>query len=102
MDLIFYKSSVACICRGSTDSGIRSDDQLEVQDISDCESSSMMPSFSSMHSSRLQSRLNPVPESLNSPDIAPGKHISPGDISFWTCTLSYPDMSHIFAFLSPP
>merc|ERR1719458_1049038 len=55
--------------RGSTDSGIRSDDQLE--DISDCESS-MLPSFSSMHSSRLQSRLNPVPESLNSPDIAPG------------------------------
>ena len=70
------------IHRGSTDSGIRSDDQLELQvlflfsfkpnlatlsvshlnifqDISDCESS-MLPSFSSMHSSRLQSRLNPV------------------------------------------
>ena len=48
----------------------RSDDQLEVQDISDSEvsSSAVLPSFS-----RIQSRLNPVPESLNSPDIAPGK-----------------------------
>ena len=48
----------------------RSDDQLEVQDISDSEASSsaVLPSFS-----RIQSRLNPVPESLNSPDIAPGK-----------------------------
>ena len=47
----------------------RSDDQLEVQDISDSEASSsaVLPSFS-----RIQSRLNPVPESLNSPDIAPG------------------------------
>ena len=49
---------------------LRSDDQLEVQDISDSEASSsaVLPSFS-----RIQSRLNPVPESLNSPDIAPGE-----------------------------
>ena len=46
----------------------RSDDQLEVQDISDSESGNVMPGYA-----RLQSRLNPVPESLNSPDIAPGK-----------------------------
>ena len=45
----------------------RSDDQLEIQDISDSESGNVMPGFA-----RLQSRLNPVPESLNSPDIAPG------------------------------
>ena len=49
----------------------RSDsDQLEVQDISDSEvsnSSAVLPGFT-----RIQSRLNPVPESLNSPDIAPG------------------------------
>ena len=31
-------------------------------------SSAVLPSFS-----RIQSRLNPVPESLNSPDIAPGE-----------------------------
>ena len=50
----------------------RSDDQLEVQDISDSEASSsaVLPSFT-----RIQSRLNPVPESLNSPDIAPGKNV---------------------------
>ena len=56
--------------RGSTDSGIKSDyDQLELQDVSDTESNSgMIPGFTN----RLQSRLNPVPESLNSPDIAPG------------------------------
>ena len=49
---------------------LRSDDQLEVQDISDSEASSsaVLPSFT-----RIQSRLNPVPESLNSPDIAPGE-----------------------------
>ena len=49
---------------------LRSDDQLEVQDISDSEvsSSAVLPSFT-----RIQSRLNPVPESLNSPDIAPGE-----------------------------
>ena len=43
--------------------------QLEVQDISDSEMSSslVLPGFT-----RIQSRLNPVPESLNSPDIAPG------------------------------
>ena len=51
----------------------RSDDQLEVQDISDSEASSsaVLPSFS-----RIQSRLNPVPESLNSPDIVPGARSS--------------------------
>ena len=39
-------------------------------DVSDTEMSSsvVLPGFT-----RIQSRLNPVPESLNSPDIAPGK-----------------------------
>ena len=47
----------------------RSDDQLELADISDSETSSILPGFA-----RIQSRLNPVPESLNSPDIAPGQN----------------------------
>ena len=45
----------------------RSDDYLELQDVSDGESSIIVSGYS-----RLQSRLNPVPESLNSPDIVPG------------------------------
>ena len=44
-----------------------SDNDLVVQDLSDSEVGSVLPGFS-----RLQSRLNPVPESLNSPDIATG------------------------------
>jgi len=45
----------------------RSDDYLELQDVSDGESSIIVSGYT-----RLQSRLNPVPESLNSPDIVPG------------------------------
>ena len=57
--------------RGSTDSGIKSDcDQMELQDVSDTESA---PGMLQAVTNRLQSRLNPVPESLNSPDIAPGE-----------------------------
>jgi hypothetical protein len=47
----------------------RSDSQCELADLSDSECGSVLPPVYS----RLQSRLNPVPESLNSPDIVPGE-----------------------------
>ena len=64
---------------GSTDSGIRSDcDQLELLDISDSEGGAgQLQGGGTPYQHRLQSRLNPVPESLNSPDIAPGTGPSP-------------------------
>ena len=69
----------------------RSDDQLEVQDISDSEASSsaVLPSFT-----RIQSRLNPVPESLNSPDIEPGENCQGGrmDGDNWRDCFALPDL----------
>ena len=44
---------------------------MELQDISDGESGMIVSGYT-----RLQSRLNPVPESLNSPDIVPGTLLS--------------------------
>ena len=59
---IFTDNLSVCICLY-----LRSDDQLELVDVSDGEQGAVLSTFS-----RIQSRLNPVPESLNSPDIVPG------------------------------